>query len=225
MADIYHEIQEDLRRDRLKALWSRYGGVVVAVAALLVAGIGGWRGYEYFQMRAAMAAGDRYQAATKLAQDGKSAEARAAFAAIAADAPPGYATLARLREADEAAKTDPAAALTLYQALAEDGAVDPLLRDAARARGAYVAVDAGSRDDVRRLAEPLAVDGGAWRHLAREALGLAAYKAEDVAEARRHFEALVADSEAPGSARQRADLVLAVLPPSPPADASAKPTN
>jgi hypothetical protein len=217
MTDIYHEVQEDLRRDRMKALWARYGGLLVTVLALTAAGVGGWRAYEYYQARAAAEAGDRYQAAAKLAADGKTDEARAAFAAIAADAPAGYKTLARLREAAAVVPAQPAEALKIYKTVIDDPAVDPLLRDVARVRGAYVAVDVAPVDEVRRLVETLAVDGGAWRHGAREALGLAAYKAGDPAEARRQFEAIVADADAPGSFRQRADLMLSVLPAPAPA--------
>lgn len=229
MADIFQEVQEDLRRERLKAFWDRYGTAIVVVMLVVVVGVGGWRGWQYFENQKAAAAGDRYEAASQLAEQGKAAEARAAFAAIAADAPAGYRTISKLREADEAAKADKPAALKLYQAIANDGAADADLRSAARVRGAYVAVDAGTREDVKALAEPLAAADGAWSTLAREALGLAAYKAGDAAEARRQFESVVADPDAPGSSRQRADLMLAVLPAAPapkdaPKDAS-KPSN
>ncbi|GLK69627.1 tetratricopeptide repeat protein [Hansschlegelia plantiphila] len=224
MTDIYHEIQEDIRRDRMKALWARYGVFLVALAALVVLGVGGWRGYSYYEAKQAAAAGDRYQAAAKLAEDGRSDEARAAFAAIAVNSPYGYRALARLREADEVAKTDQPTALRLYQEVA-DGSGDSMLRDAARVRAAYLAVDVGAPEDVRRLAEPLAA-GGPWSALAREALGLSAYKAEDTTEARRQFEAIVADADAPGATRQRADLLLAVLPQAAPEKPAAdKPTN
>ena len=211
MADIFNEVQEDLRRERLKQLWDRYGGLLIGLAALVVIGVGAWRGYEYYQTRAAEQAGDRYEAASKLAADGKSDEARAAFATLAADGPAGYALLAKLREADEVAKSDQKAALKLYEDIA-NGTGDEMLRDAARIRGAYIAADIGTLDDVRRLAERLAA-GGPWSALARETMGLAAYKAGDTAEARRQFEAVVSQADAPGSVRQRADLLLAVLPP------------
>ncbi|WP_020178976.1 tetratricopeptide repeat protein [Methylopila sp. M107] len=225
MADIFQEVQEDLRRDRLKAFWDRYGTLLLVVGLLIVAGVGGWRGYQYLQARAAATAGDQYQAATKLSTEGKADEARAAFGEIGSKGPTGYQTVARLREADEAAKKDKAAALKLYQAIANDPAADPLLKDAARIRGAYVAVDAGKPEDVRALVEPIAAKDGAWRSLAREALGLAAFKAGDMAEARRQLEAVVSDPEAVGNVRQRADLMLAVLPPAAQPAPADKPTN
>ncbi len=223
MADIFREVEEDLRRDRLKAFWDRYGTAVLVAAALVVAGVGGWRGYQYYEHRQASQAGDQYQAATRLAADGKADEARKAFAEIGTSGPAGYKSVARLREADEIAKTDKAGALRLYQSIAGDGSADAMLRDVARLRGAYVAVDAGSREDVRKLVEPLAAGNGSWSSLAREALGLAAYKAGDMAEARRQLEAIVSDADAVGNVRQRADLMLAVVPP--PAASAAKPTN
>ena len=220
MADIFQEVQEDLRRDRLKALWDRYGTAIVVVAALVVAGVGGWRGYQYYQSSAAASAGDRYEAAAALSESGKAEEARKAFAALAADGPSGYRSLSKLREAQEAAKSDKAAALALYKEIVADGATDASLRDAARIRGAYLAVDAGTREDVKSLAEPIAVADGPWSSLAHEALGLAAFKADDAASARTHFEAIVSDPEAPGATRQRADLMLNVLPAPAPKEAS-----
>ena len=213
MADIFREVEEDLRRDRLKAIWDRYGTLIVVVAAMIVLGVGGWRGWQYYEARASAAAGDGYMAAAKLAEDGKTEEARKAFAALAADAPAGYRTIARLREADEAVKADKAGALRLYRQIVDDAGADAMLKDAARIRGAYVAVDAGTRDDVKTLAEPLTRSETGWTALAREALGLAAFKAGDHDDARRQFEAIVSNPDAVGQVRQRADLMLAVLPP------------
>ncbi len=46
MSDIFREVDEEVRREQLKKLWERYSILIVAVAVLIVAGVGGWRGYE-----------------------------------------------------------------------------------------------------------------------------------------------------------------------------------
>ena len=46
LADIFHEVDEEVRRERLQRLWERYSIHIIALAVLIVAGIGGWRGYE-----------------------------------------------------------------------------------------------------------------------------------------------------------------------------------
>ena len=43
MADIFNEVEQDLRREQMKRLWDRIGIYVIAVAVLVVAITGGWR--------------------------------------------------------------------------------------------------------------------------------------------------------------------------------------
>ena len=39
VSDIFHEVDEEVRREQLKKLWDRYGNYVVAAAFLLVAAV------------------------------------------------------------------------------------------------------------------------------------------------------------------------------------------
>ena len=43
MADIFQEVDEEVRRERLKKLWDKWGNVLLALACVVVIGIGGWR--------------------------------------------------------------------------------------------------------------------------------------------------------------------------------------
>ncbi|MDB5374771.1 MAG: hypothetical protein JWP04_3413, partial [Belnapia sp.] len=99
VADIFDEVQEDLRAERMNRLLARYGGLFFGVMLLVVAGVAGLQGWRWWQARAAGAVAERYLAVNKAAAepgaDGK--VAAEGFAGIAAEAPPGYRTLARLR--------------------------------------------------------------------------------------------------------------------------------
>ena len=103
VSDIFHEVDEEVRREQLKKLWDRYSIYLIALAVLIVAGIGAWRGYEYWVAKKAAAAGAAFEAAVTLSEQGKHAEAEAAFAKVAAEAPQGYRVLARFRAAAELA--------------------------------------------------------------------------------------------------------------------------
>ena len=49
MADIFREVEEELRRDRAEELWKKYGRYVIALAALVILAVGGvqgWRAYD-----------------------------------------------------------------------------------------------------------------------------------------------------------------------------------
>ena len=96
---------------------------IVAVALLVIAAVGGWRGYQYLEAKKAAEAGVAFDKAVELSEQNKHAEAEAAFNSLAATAPSGYRLLARLRAASEVASRDPQAAVKLYDDIAADRSV------------------------------------------------------------------------------------------------------
>ena len=59
MSDIFQEVDEEVRREKLQQLWERHSNLIIAVALLVVLAVGGWRGYEYWEnQKAAEAAPD-----------------------------------------------------------------------------------------------------------------------------------------------------------------------
>ena len=211
MADIFREVDEEVRRERALEVLTRHGAKLVVLALLLVIGTAAWRIYDHYQGRAAEAVGARYEAALDAARAGKGEEAARAFEAIARDAPPGYRLLARLRGAAEIAKQDPEGAAKAYDAIAEDGGVPALLRDLARLRAALVLADRLSREDLQARLAPLLQAANPWRPLARELVGLALLKAGDLAGAGRTFDELATDPASPQALRQRVDIYLALV--------------
>lgn len=208
MSDIFNEIQNDIRRDRLNDFWRRYGVLLVIGAVIFVGAIAGWRLYEYFGEQNAQAAGDRFQQALTLSRDGKHAEAETAMQQIAADAPSGYAALARFAAAAELAPRDPAVAAQRFDALSREGNVEQGLRDLARLRAAMLLVDTQPPAEIANRVEALAAPGNVWRHTAREIMALAHLRAGDGAEAQRWAQALVSDPEVPQGSRARGQILL-----------------
>ena len=108
MSELFDEVDEDVRREQLKKLWDQYSIYIVAAAFLMVAAVGGWRGYQYLEAKKAAEAGAAFDKAIELSEQNKPAEAEAAFNNLAATAPSGYRMLARLRAAAEVAIARPA---------------------------------------------------------------------------------------------------------------------
>lgn len=221
MTDIFNEIEEDLRKDKAKELWKKYGNYVIALAVLIVLGVAGWRGFQWYQEEQANAAGVRFEQALQLARDGKTEEAEKAFAALGSDAPKGYRLLSRFRTAAETAKRDPAAGIEAFKALASDNGIGPLLQDLAKVRAAMIEVDTKPFTDILAALEPLAAPNGAWRHSAREILGISAFKAKDFDAATKWFSAAMADPDVPSALRQRAEVMMQLIA----ADAPPKPKS
>jgi hypothetical protein len=210
VSDIFQEIDEEVRRERLKQLWDRYGNFVVALAILFVLAIAGWRGYQWWEAKRAAESGAAFEAAAALEKEGKRAEAEAAYAKIAADGTSGYRTLARFSEAAQVAFGDRSAAARLYDALATDSGVTPVLQALAKVRAGLILVDSASFGDMQARLEPLTAPTGAFRHTARELLALSAWRSGDLAAARRFADMIMNDGETPGGIRARAEMLIAV---------------
>lgn len=211
MADIFDEVGEDLRREQLKKLWQRHGWLILTLAALIVVGVGGWRAYEAWEASRAAEASQKYAAALATAETDPKATADALLA-FAVDAPEGYATLARFRAASEQAKAgDAEGALKSFQILVDDASLSADLRDLARVRAAFLAVDSEDLAAIKARVAPLATDGNPWRHAAYEVTALAAIKAGDWAEARANVDKLVNDPTTPPDVSSRAQIMAAVI--------------
>jgi hypothetical protein len=211
VADIFQEVDEEVRREQLKKLWDRYGILFIALAVLIVVGVGAFRGYQYWQNKRAAEAGAQFEQAANLAEQGKHAEAQAAFEKVAAEGPSGYRVLARLRAASELANSDAKAAVAAYDAIAADNSADQGLRDLAALRAGMLLVDTAPLDEMRRRLEPLSEPGRTFRHSAREMLALSAWRNNDKTTAKRYVDMVNDDPETPQGVRSRIELLSALL--------------
>lgn len=211
MADIFHEVDEEVRRERLKKLWDRYSIYLIALAVLMVAAIGGWRGYEWWIAKQAAAAGAQFEQALTLSEQGKHAEAEQAFAKIAAEAPAGYRILARLRAAAELAQTKPADAVKAYDQITADGSLNQAMQDLAALRAGMLLADSTPLAEMRKRLDPLAEPGRSFRASARELLALSAWRNRDEAATRKYIDMITTDAETPPGARARAEVLSALI--------------
>jgi hypothetical protein len=212
MSDIFHEVDEDVRRDKAANLWKRYQTPVIVGAFLVVVATGAYSFYESNRIKAAEGANVRFGAAAALATQGKSAEALAAFEALAKDSPRGgYATLARMRAAQELAQSDKIKAVAAFDAISEDKGVDKLTQQVAKLRAGLLLLEQGERQKMADRLGELVTANGPLRFTAQELLALDALQDGDFNEADRVFKLILADQEAPHAMRQRASAYKALL--------------
>jgi hypothetical protein len=206
------EVDDEIRSDQFKSLWDRYGIMVIGAAVAIVLATAGWRGYEYWRDSKASASGDAFLSALTKANSGDNDGALAELTTLEQSGYGAYPVLARMRAATvEAAKGDAAKAVSAFEAIASDASVDASIRDMARLRAGLLLVDTGSYEDVAKQVEVLSSDGNPLRHSAREAMGLAAWKAGKAVEAEGFFKQLADDDEAPRNLGERAELMLDVI--------------
>ena len=210
MTDIFHEVEEDVRRDQLARLWRSYGAYLIAAAAGMVIAVGAisaWRSYDA-QRQAERGRVFLQSLELAVSQPGAAADALAAIA----DKGGGYGQLARFREAAARATDGNAkAAVATYEKIASQSGGDPVLKDLASLRAAYLLVDTASLDDVTARLGPLVKNDNAWRYSARELLAFAQMKAGKTVDAASSFQGLVGDPATPEGIRGRAVDMLQAL--------------
>jgi hypothetical protein len=211
MSDIFREVDEEVRRDKAEEFWKKHQNHIIAVALLIVLATAGYRFWDYERLKAAQEAGAQFEQALQQDHDGKASDASAALSKIAADAPGGYKTLARLAQAGVLSKSDPKGAIAAYDGLAQDASVDPLFQDAAKVRAALLRIDDGQIDRAKTALEALAAPAGAFRHTAREMLGVIALNSGDIDGAGKWLDMVVSDSDAPLAVRENAQALLGIV--------------
>lgn len=210
MADVFDEVDEELRRDRAEKLWKKYGAYIMAAAVALVVAAGAYSFWRDHQRKTLEADGTRFAAADALIANDRE-KALSEFRELGQTGSGGYKGLARLREAGLTAEKDAAQALTLYRAIASDTALDAEIRRMASAMAALLAVDAADRATAEQAAAALQTPGNPFFNSGREAAALAALRGGDAAKARELYRAIADDLNAPAGMRQRAAEMLAAL--------------
>nr|WP_272212176.1 tetratricopeptide repeat protein [Marinicella sp. W31]MDC2878087.1 tetratricopeptide repeat protein [Marinicella sp. W31] len=206
------EVNEELRSDRMKDAWRRFGRYLIALAVLLVVGTAGWRGYEYWQARQAAESGDVFLTALNQIEAGNLDAAEQTLARLETEGYGAYPVLAELRSATLLSEAgDTAAAVSAFSSIGKDRSVPEAIRDAAKLRAGWLLVDTGTYEQVSAEVEALANDGNPFRFSAREILGLSAYGHQDYSRAQEWFEEISNDPEAPRNVLNRAQILLEVM--------------
>lgn len=208
---LFREVDEEVRQDQYKKLWDKYGNLAMALAFAIVAGVGGVKGWQYYQLKQSESAAVVYGDAIRMAEEGKYDDAVAALAAIKHG---GFAQLAEMRRAGDLARQGKHdEAVKAYDAFAANRSTDPALADMARIRAGYLLVDTLKPDELLTRLGQYDKDGQVWRHAAREIFGLSAWRNADYAMADRYMSALFTDPETPPAMRQRAQMMMQLLTP------------
>lgn len=208
---IFREVEEELRSERMRNLWRRFGPYVIGAAVGVVLVVAVNEGYRWWQNSNASRSSDQLYSALELAGKGDVAGAEAQLDQLAETGSGAYPTLARFKKAALLAKegkTDEAVAA--YDQLAGTES-NRRLRELAQALAGYLLVDSGDVAAVEERVGTLMGETGALRNAAREAIGLTKYKAGDLDGARASLEAILADPMANDDLRGRIQVYLAQL--------------
>jgi len=207
VSDIFREVEEDVRRERLEKLWKVYGNWGIVALVLLFAGIAGWQFWQRHEMAERQKVSDAFIAAQRITN---AQAAASAFSDLARTAPKGYAQLARLSQAGAMlASGQRPDAIEIYRQLAKEDS--GLVGSVARLRLGWALAESASRGELAEVLKPLDQPGSAWRPNAREVLAYADYRALDTKSALTKYSELATDPDSPQGLRSRAQAMASFL--------------
>jgi len=211
MSDLFNEIDEEVRRDKVLDFWKRHQKGLIVLAVLAVLGTAGTTSWQKHVRTKAEGSAARFEAAVEDSRAGRQSFAEETLRMLTADAPDGYKLLARFRLASEEGKADAAKGIAAFDALAADATVPEVLRDLARYRAAVLASDTADQSQLSKRLESLVAKPGPFTGLSQELIGLAAMKAGDFDGAGRMFDTIAIDRQAPASLKQRVEIYLGLI--------------
>ncbi|MGD1878871.1 MAG: tetratricopeptide repeat protein [Kiloniellaceae bacterium] len=213
MADIFQEVDEDLRRDKATEWWSRNSLYIYAVAAAVVIGVAGYQGWRSYDEKLRAEQSNSYAEALELDREGDQAKARSALEALSDPDGTGYPLLAALTAARLAAEAgDTAEAERLWAALAANGSATDALSELGVLYAVMRKMGDGDPATLRGELRPLAEPQAPYRFTAWELLAALALREGDTAAARENLTKITDDPAAPAGSRSRAAELLASLP-------------
>ncbi len=211
MADIFKEVDEDLRRDQAAKVWRKYGAYVIGGAVAVVLATAGFQIWNWWYTKTQTELSDRYAAAAQLIERGDHEAAIAAFGTLA-DRDGGYATLAAFNHAWLLADSgDKAAAIEIWDRLARSSAAGPAFQGAATLLSVMHQMEDGNPATLEARLAPLAEADGGYREVALELIATLALRQGDSTRAREIYTRISDDPNAPVGLRARASQMLNAL--------------
>jgi hypothetical protein len=214
LSDIFEEVDESIRNDRVAELWKKYGAFVWAAAIALVLAVAL---RVYLNDRAAAAKDARaaeFESALELLEAGNYSAAKDALSAmVAADTPLSPLAAHYLARAEYEGSGDAGAAADVLIGAAANKD-DPYGRIALLKAVYLESADLSLAEVRERLASLVGLQSPLGT-LARELVAAKAYEAGEVAFARTEFNRLLFDANAPEGLKRRARVALEAMPPAP----------
>lgn len=206
------EVNAEFRQEKALAFWRRYGFSIIGAIILFILMIVAYQIYHHEQIKKGGSIGDAFVKSLDFADKRQFDEAIKQLEDVKASHFGGYPFLARLHEASLfMEKGDVVKSVEAFDSVAADEKAPQILRKVAKVRAAYILVDTGTLEDVKKRVKDMANDIDPMRMLAREALGLAAYKAGKIDEAVDYFQKISTESALGSKVTDRARIMLELM--------------
>ena len=209
---LLQEIEEDLARQRIEALWKRFAPLIIGGAVLIVLGTAAFTGWRSYKTQSEQKATSDLIYLLDNQTDKKDEQITALTDFAKTHKGDTQAVLARFQAASIALKDDKTdKAVEIYNTIAADSSVDTFYRQLADLFVVQAQLDTGDAATLEARLKPLMANDCAWRFSATEYAGHLAVRGGDKVKAKELFLKLKNMENVPPSMAQRASDMLVLL--------------
>lgn len=210
MVDVFSEVDEQLRAERLRSFLRTAVPTFIATAVLCVIAVVVVWGVQAYQANQSAKASQAYQDALDTEAKGDEAAAFQMYDGLAQHGGP-YQALALMQQGGiRVDQNKPAEGAALFDKAAA-ASKSPLISDMAALKSAYAQLDTAPLAQMEARLSPLTAAGRPYHIQAREALAMARLGAGQTAAAKADLVAISLLQDTPDTARQRAQAVIALI--------------
>jgi hypothetical protein len=199
------EVDENLRRDRLRDTAKKYSGWIIAAVILFLAASGGYIYWQDYQRKQNEKAVEQIAQVFTDISKGRVQTAPARLDSLSKDHSKAVRAAAGFgRAAIAIEQNDSKLAISKFRGMAEDKSLPKPFRDLALIRQTALEFDSLKPNEVIARMQPLTKPGTPWFGSAGELTAMALIKQDKKAEAGRLFAAIARDEQVPETIRGRA---------------------
>jgi len=216
VADIFDELEEDLKEQKIFDLWHKWGNWIIGAALLIVIGAAGVPVWKYYHHSIKTDESARYSNALALVQKGQNQDAQKILEELSANGKTGYAQLAALQLAalnQSAGSID--GALKIYQDLDLKNSSNLSFSGLAKVLSGYSGINSSQAGTIATQFTSLASSGNPFQGLSLELQGLYALEKGDKSKAAEDFNDILNAGYISRETSSRALLMMASLGISP----------
>jgi hypothetical protein len=210
--DLIREINEDISRERFKAIWKKYGKIISNVVIGVLVVVAAYVGWQRYTQHNQEKDGLQFSQAMELVKTESFPGAVDKLSALVKDGSKGYALLSRFELAEIKLKQkENNAALAIYDEIIADNKNERIFRDLAKLYKVYFTFESSDVKDVMLQLGDLLKENNAWRYSALELAALASQKSGDVAKSVEYLKMIIDGESAPSGIKKRANEMLTIF--------------
>lgn len=202
MSDIFIEVDEALKQEKLENIWQKYGGFFIGFLSVIILGTGANAGYQSWQTT-------RNATQTDLLFSVINAPDFTAdnLKNISQDLQPALQSIANIHAAGLFVENgEYQKAIEIYKSIEENINADPTISQLAYYMVTSISTDLSTNDKISRLNNMIDNKDNPWRyHAMMDAAITQATLLKDFKTARRHLAQILENSETPKTLKQKAN--------------------